>query len=114
GSICCIRCINCSASAFVSNIMRLYNCPALTWSHLHIVSVIVFPPGNRLSSRFSSQTTSAYRSSPLVLLLLTSTPFLVIRRAPRVNDFPYVPVKQGAYLDRNAPLPTSQQQPLRA
>ena len=35
------RCANCSASSRVSNIIRLYNCPARTWSHLHIVSVML-------------------------------------------------------------------------
>src|ERR1700730_1377724 len=73
GSICCIRCINCSASSRVSNIIRLYNRPARTWSHLHIVSVIAFPPSNRLSSRFSSQSNSAYLSCPS--LLFTSNTF---------------------------------------
>ncbi len=73
GSICCIRCTNCSASSRVSNIIRLYNRPARTWSHLHIVSVIALPPSNRLSSRFSSQSKSAYLSS--LSLLLTSNTF---------------------------------------
>jgi hypothetical protein len=73
GSICCIRCTNCSASSRVSNIIRLYNRPARTWSHLHIVSVIALPPSNRLSSRFSSQSKSAYLSS--LSLLFTSNTF---------------------------------------
>src|SRR5260370_15677896 len=73
GFICCSRCTNCSASSRVSNIIRLYNRPARTWSHLHIVSVIAFPPSNRLSSRFSSQSNSAYLSCPS--LLFTSNTF---------------------------------------
>src|ERR1700730_6926134 len=73
GSICCIRCTNCSASSRVSNIIRIYSRPARTWSHLHIVSVIAFPPSNRLSSRFSSQSKSAYLSCPS--LLVTSNTF---------------------------------------
>src|SRR5580704_13387366 len=68
-----MRCTNCSASSRVSNIIRLYNRPARTWSHLHIVSVIALPPSNRLSSRFSSQSKSAYLSS--LSLLFTSNTF---------------------------------------
>src|ERR1700744_6195252 len=68
-----MRCTNCSASSRVSNIIRLYNRPARTWSHLHIVSVIALPPSNRLSSRFSSQSKSAYLSCPS--LLFTSNTF---------------------------------------
>jgi len=67
GSICCMRCANCSASSRVSNIMRLYSRPARTWSHLHIVSVIAFPPSNRLSSRFSSHNTSDTSSYSFLL-----------------------------------------------
>src|ERR1700733_1222055 len=74
GSICCMRCTNCSASSRVSNIILLYNRPARTWSHLHIVSVIALPPSNRLSSRFSSQITSAYLSSPLLLSTTNTFP----------------------------------------
>src|SRR5208283_3399318 len=51
GSICRIRVINSSASSRVLNITRLYSCPARTWSHRHMVSVIASPSKLRLSSR---------------------------------------------------------------
>src|SRR5580692_10421568 len=91
-----MRCTNCSASSRVSNIIRLYNRPARTWSHLHIVSVIAFPPSNRLSSRLSSQSKSAYLSS--VSLLFTSTPFRVISRTLHARP-PHPTLKK-----RGAPL----------
>jgi hypothetical protein len=82
------------------HIIRLYSRPARTWSHFHIVSVMVFPPSNRLSSRFSSQNVSAYLSSPL--LLVTATHLSGDRRTLHANRYNPGDKKEG-HPSRNAP-----------